>query len=67
MNRQDRMLETFTGAAVKNLATNATGGVNSLVLQMVQAPFRRMILGLVGIFTVGALDHRQSSADPVRG
>jgi len=67
MNRQGPAFHTFTGVAVKKSATIATGGINSLVLQMAQALFWRMLPGLVGIFTVSALNHHGISAGPARG
>ena len=54
-------------AAVKTSVIIAAGRINSLVLQMAQALYWRMLAGLAGLFTVGALDHHGISMDPVRG
>ena len=67
MNRQGPAFHTFTDVAVKKSATIAVGGINSLVLQTVQALYWRMLPGLAGLFTVGALYHHGISTDPVRG
>lgn len=67
MNHHGPMFHTFASAAVKKSATITAGRINSLVLHIAQALYGRMFPGLVGKFTVGALDHRGISADPAQG
>ena len=67
MNHHGPMLDTFTGGAVKKSVMIVACRINSLVLQLAQAVCWRMLPGLGGIFTFGALDHHGSPVDPARG